>query len=386
MDQYITELAAQYAADCRDEAIELLRTLGKIPAPTRQEGLRAAFVRNWLLEQGAEDVVIDDANNVVFGINCQGHGEMVVFAAHTDVVFPDTAALPMHEEQGRLYAPGIGDDTANLVHLLMGAKYLLQRKLPTTCGILIVANSCEEGLGNLDGIREIFAQYGPRIREFYSFDCYMPTCCGSAVGSYRYQVTCRTRGGHSFADFGLPNAIEILCGLVERLYRLPLPPEGKTTFNVGRIEGGTTVNAIAQECRMLYEFRSTSQESLLAMDEAFREALESFRAPGVELTAELLGIRPGNGAMNEAAQRDLTQRTAEIIRSFCPEPINFAPSSTDSNIPLSLGIPANTVGTIRGGGAHTREEWVELDSMVPGQAIALSLMLQYTRLPDGKRF
>lgn len=381
MDSRIKELALRYAAECREEAIELLRTLGRIPAPSHHEGLRAAYIRSWLLEQGAEDVVIDSAKNVLFGIGCREHADIVVFAAHTDVVFPDTDTLPMHESEGRLYAPGIGDDTANLVHLLMGAKYLLKHKLPTTCGILFAANSCEEGLGNLEGVKEIFSEYGSRIKAFYSFDCYMPTCCADAVGSYRYRVTCKTQGGHSFADFGEPNAIEVLCRLVERLYRCPLPEGGKTTFNVGRIEGGTTVNAIAQACSMLYEFRSTEQASLLTMDAAFQETLESCRAPGVELTAQLMGVRPGNGAMNEAAQQALNQQTAEIIRSFCPEPICFAPSSTDSNIPLSLGIPANTVGTIRGGGAHTREEWVELDSMDPGQAIALSLMLQYTLLP-----
>ncbi len=380
MDSRIRKLAEQHAAACKEEAEALLRALGQIPAPSRQEGLRAAFVRSWLLEQGAEDVIIDDAKNVLFGIGCAEHTDIVVFAAHTDVVFPDTGTLPMREENGRLYAPGIGDDTANLVHLLMGAKYLLKNRLPTTCGILFAANSCEEGLGNLDGVREIFTKYGSRIREFYSFDCYMPCCCGSAVGSHRYRVTCKTRGGHSFADFGQPNAIEILCGLVERLYRIPLPEDGRTTFNVGRIEGGTTVNAIAQECSMLYEFRSTSQASLMTMDAAFQEALESLRASDISLTAELLGVRPGNGFLNEAVQQELTRRTAEIIHQFCPEPINFAPSSTDSNIPLSLGIPANTVGTIRGGGAHTREEWVDLDSMVPGQAIALSLMLQYVVL------
>lgn len=381
MDQRIKSIAEQYAAETKEEALALLRTLGKIPAPSHHEDMRAAYCRDWLLAQGAEDVTIDKLKNVICKINCTDDRDLIVFAAHTDVVFPDTEELPMHEADGKLYAPGIGDDTSNLVNLLMAAKYLLRHKTATRCGVLIVANSCEEGLGNLDGVKELFAAYGARIKAFYSFDGYMPQCTSTGVGSYRYRVTCRTTGGHSYLNFGDPNAIEILCGLVEDLYKIQAPTEEKTTYNVGRIEGGSTVNSIAQECSMLYEFRSTSQKCLETMEKAFHEAVEACRSRGNDIEVELLGVRPGNGPLDRQALAAFTDRTADVISSFYDGELDFSAYSTDSNVPLSLGIVANTVGTVSGSLAHTREEWISIDSLPKGQAIALSLMLLYAEDP-----
>lgn len=379
MDQRIKAIAEEYAAACSEEALELLRTLGKIPAPSRQEDLRAVFCRDWLLAQGAVDVTIDKAKNVICKIGCEEHEDYIAFAAHTDIVFPDMETLPMREEDGKLYAPGIGDDTSNLVNLLMGAKYLLQNKIKLKYGVLIVCNACEEGLGNLDGTKELFAAYGSRIKAFYSFDGYTPQCCSTAVGSYRYKISCRTTGGHSYINFGEPNAIEILCRLVEELYKIEAPREVKTTYNVGCIEGGTTVNSIAQECSMLYEFRSTSQRCLEMMEEKFNQTVEACRNLGGELTVELLGIRPGNGPLDMDELNAFTRQSADIISNFYTGDIDFAAYSTDSNVPLSLGIAANTIGTVLGALAHTREEWIDISSLPKGLGIVLSLMLLYEK-------
>ena len=379
MDQRIKAIAEEYAAACSEEALELLRTLGKIPAPSRQEDLRAVFCRDWLLTQGAVDVTIDKAKNVICKIGCEEHEDLIAFAAHTDIVFPDMETLPMREEDGKLYAPGIGDDTSNLVNLLMAAKYLLKNQIKLKYGVLIVCNACEEGLGNLDGTKELFAVYGPKIKAFYSFDGYTPQCCSTAVGSYRYKISCKTVGGHSYINFGEPNAIEILCHLVEELYKIEAPQEVKTTYNVGHIEGGTTVNSIAQECSMLYEFRSTSQKCLELMEEKFNRAVETCRGLGGELTVELLGIRPGNGPLDMDELNTFTQQSADIIRNFYTGDIDFAAYSTDSNVPLSLGIVANTIGTVLGALAHTREEWIDISSLSKGLGIVLSLMLLYEK-------
>lgn len=372
-------LAVDYAESHRDESLELLRTLGKIPAPSHHEEQRAAFCRTWFLEHGAEDVTIDCAKNVICRIGDGECDEYVVFAAHTDIVFDDLEPLPVREDEEKLYAPGIGDDTSNLANLMMAAKYLLENKLKTTCGILIVANACEEGLGNLDGTKELFVAYGSRIKAFYSFDGYTPQCCSSAVGSYRYRINCRTTGGHSYLNFGEPNAIEILCGLVKKLYAVQTPEEFKTTYNVGKIEGGSTVNSVAEEAYILYEFRSTSQACLEKMEKLFNEVVDSCRGNGGELTVELLGIRPGNGAVDSEELRKFTAQNAEIIHEFYGEELDFAAYSTDSNVPLSLGIMANTIGTVIGGLAHTREEWVQKSSLKEGLKIVLSLMLQYVK-------
>lgn len=379
MDQRIKAIAEEYAAACSEEALELLRTLGKIPAPSRQEDLRAVFCRDWLLTQGAGDVTIDKAKNVICKIGCEEHEDLIAFAAHTDIVFPDMETLPMREEDGKLYAPGIGDDTSNLVNLLMAAKYLLKNQIKLKYGVLIVCNACEEGLGNLDGAKELFAAYGSKIKAFYSFDGYTPQCCSTAVGSYRYKISCKTVGGHSYINFGEPNAIEILCHLVEELYKIEAPQEVKTTYNVGRIEGGTTVNSIAQECSMLYEFRSTSQKCLEIMEEKFNQTVDACRSLGGELTVELLGIRPGNGPLDMDELNAFTQQSADVIRNFYNGDIDFAAYSTDSNVPLSLGIAANTIGTVLGALAHTREEWIDISSLPKGLGIVLSLMLLYEK-------
>lgn len=377
MDKNMKYIVEQYVSDHSEEQIELLRTLGKIPAPSRHEDLRAVFCRDWLLTQGAADVTIDKAKNVICKIGCEDHEDIVAFAAHTDIVFPDMEDLPMREEDGKLYAPGIGDDTSNLVNLLMGAKYLLKNQVKLKCGVLIVCNACEEGLGNLDGAKELFASYGPRIKAFYSFDGYTPQCCSTAVGSYRYKISCKTVGGHSYINFGEPNAIEILCRLVEELYKIQAPSEVKTTYNVGHIEGGTTVNSIPQACSMLYEFRSTSQKCLEMMEERFHTAVDTCRNLGGELTVELLGVRPGNGPLDMDALQAFTQQSADIISNFYTGDIDFAAYSTDSNVPLSLGIKANTIGTVLGALAHTREEWIDISSLSKGLGIVLSLMLLY---------
>lgn len=294
MNQKIKSLVEQYAVECADEQEALLRELGKIPAPSHQEDQRTSFCRDWFLAHGAQDVTIDKAKNVICKYKCDTNSDLIVFMAHTDIVFPDLEQLPIKEEGRRLYAPGIGDNTSNLVNLMMACKYLLRNNIRTNCGFLIVANACEEGLGNLDGCKEIIKTYGERIKCFYSFDGYMGQCCSEAVGSYRYLVTVKTQGGHSYLDFGKANAIEILCRLVEGLYKIQIPAKG-TTYNVGRIEGGTTVNSLAQEASMLYEFRSPSQACLEDMEYKFNRAVDACRNRGGEITVELLGIRPGKG-------------------------------------------------------------------------------------------
>lgn len=380
MKKEIREIVEQYAAEVKDEAEGLLEVLGRIPAPSHQEDARVEFCREWLLGQGAEDVSVDCAKNVICKIGCDGHQNLVVFMAHMDIVFPDTEPLAMKKEGRKLFAPGIGDDTSNLVNLLMACRYLLEHRPSLKMGILVVANSCEEGLGNLKGCKQIFADYGSRIKAFYSFDGYLSQCTSCGVGSYRYQVQVKAQGGHSYLDFGNSNAIAVLAGLVGKIYQMEVPTQEKTTYNVGRFEGGTTVNSIAEEATLLFEFRSSSQECLTQMEKGFLELVESCKGDGFEIHTQLLGIRPGNGKLDLEALAGYTAKSVEIIREFYGQEIDDGPYSTDANIPLSMGILGNTIGTVSGGKAHTREEWVDLDSLNTGLKIALSLMLGYTSL------
>lgn len=359
MGKYLNGEALFYVKEHISENIRLLSELGRIPAPSHKEDKRAAFVKKWLEEAGAKGVYIDDAKNVIYPVGCEGNGPVVVIMAHMDIVFPDTEELPLRIENGKMYAPGIGDDTANLVQLLMSVKYVISHNLAPSVGVLFVANACEEGLGNLKGSRAVVEAYGNRIREFISFDGYTGFVTNNAVGSHRYKVTVKTEGGHSYGNFGNANAIYYLSSMIQTLYGKRVPTTAKTTYNVGTITGGTTVNSIAQEASMLYEFRSESHECLKEMEQFFNSVIKAYRQMGIDVTVEVKGIRPCKKGVDEAALNRLTMENKSLVEVFTEEECQVGANSTDSNIPLSMGIPANTLGVIRGNQAHTREEWVD---------------------------
>ena len=242
------------------EAAQIVRDLCKLPAPSHHEELRAEYCKNWFENNGFENVVIDEALNVIAPVNVSADNEVSVLMAHTDTVFPDTEPMPFVEKEGFMYSPGVTDDTANLAVLMVCAREFKKSwKSADGSGLLFVANSCEEGLGNLKGCRKIVETYGKRMRELVSLDSSMfGYFTDKAVGSHRYKVQLRTEGGHSFSRFGNRNAIHHLASLITMLYTVKVPVEGdsKTTYNVGTISGGTSVNTIAQDAEMLYEYRS----------------------------------------------------------------------------------------------------------------------------------
>lgn len=356
------------------EHLELLKSLAAIPAPSHHEDQRAEYIRSWLLNQGARNITIDKAKNVVLPL---GKGPYLAVMAHTDVVFPDTMPLPLREESGRLYAPGIGDDTANVVALMLCAKFFLAHPELLPEPLLIIFNSCEEGLGNLKGVRQIMADYESQIHSLVSFDCQSNAIISRAVGSERWKVQVNTRGGHSFSDFGNPNAIAVLSRLVSRLYEQTTPKQADThtTYNVGLISGGTSVNTIAQQAEMTYEYRSDDRDCLAFMKEQFLLLIRGLDSEESRITVEPIGSRPCGGDVPEDSHRKLLIRCADAIFSVYPVDPPFCAASTDANIPLSLGIPAATFGLYRGGGAHTREEYVEIDSLTPGLKIAMTFFL-----------
>lgn len=363
----------------KEEAVSLLQELGKIPAPSHKEDKRAAFCKKWFEEKGCGEVWIDEVKNVICTFNCDKYEDMVVLMAHTDVVFDDMEELPVRRQDNILRAPGIGDDTANLVNLMMGAAFLVEHQEQLKTGVMVVANSCEEGLGNLKGCREIFNNYGSRIRAFYSFDGYLSMCTSIPVGSHRYRIQVLAQGGHSYQDFGRDNAIHIASQMIADLYQIDPPKESITTYNVGKISGGTTVNAIAQEAVVLYEYRSGSEKCLREMKERFYAVIEEYRMRGKKINVETVGIRPGIGEIDRQKLERWTEKNIACIREFYDGELDLAPYSTDANIPLSQGILANTIGTVAGGGAHTREEWVDLDSIPKGMGIVLRILEQYMK-------
>ena len=375
---FLNETILQYIEAHEDEAFELLVELAQIPAPSNQEEKRAEFIKSWLEAQGAEGVYIDEALNVIYPVGVNETNPLVVVAAHSDVVFGDLEPLPLVVEDGLIKCPGVGDDTANLVMLLMAAKYIAEQKiLPKEGGLLLVANSGEEGLGNLKGSRQLVKDFGHRMKEFISFDCTAHALINGAVGSKRFKVEVKTEGGHSFSDFGNKNAIAYLSAMIQDLYQIQVPEKGITTYNVGTISGGTSVNTIAQQAEMLYEFRSDEKESLEIMEEKFNAVVESYREKGIDVHVAVVGERPCSAQVDEIVQGEMAERViAAISRYFGWEP-TASKASTDCNIPLSMGIPAVCTGCILGQGAHTREEYVEIDSLHAGLNFLFDLILGY---------
>ena len=371
-----------YLDSCQEELKQLIRDLCAIPAPSHHEEKRAAFCKEWFDKNGFPGVYIDEALNVICPYRVEAEGPITVIMAHTDTVFPDLEPMPLVDDGEKIHYPGVGDDTANLAIMMICARYLVQNNVPTKGGILFVANSCEEGLGNLKGSRAIAKAFGSRVQAWISFDGNaLNEIVNGAVGSHRYQVTVCTEGGHSFGKFGNRNAIAVLSSMISTLYSVKVPQDGnsKTTYNVGTITGGTSVNTIAQEASMLFEYRSDSVVCLEKMEDMFRKVLAAYEATGVEIETQLLGERPCAKGVDPQAQRDLELLAEASIQSVCGKEPFYESGSTDCNIPLSLGIPALCMGIVEYVGAHTREEKLFLRSLRPGCQLCMDFLYRFVK-------
>ena len=366
----------KYVEEHTERMYETLKELCNIPAPSHSEHKRAEYCKSWLENVGAEGVYIDDALNVVFPLNCTGSDEITVFVAHTDTVFPDTEPMPCFDDGEKIYGPGVGDDTASLTVLLLMAEYFVENKILPSKGILFACNSCEEGLGNLKGTRQLFKDYDGRISRLISFDSNLNVVADRCVGSHRYEVEVLTEGGHSYGAFGNNNAIEKLAGIISEIYKTEVPKiaDSRTTYNVGTVSGGTSVNTIAQNAKMLCEYRSDNRECLDVMRKRFEYIFESAKTEGVRVNIKKVGDRPCSN-IGDGEIEALKALAVPVIEGVIGEKVVFKSSSTDCNIPLSLGVPAICVGVNIHHGSHTREEWVEKRSMIPGLEIAIRLGL-----------
>ncbi len=380
MSWELTDDILQYLIDSEEETIKLIETLCGIPAPSHYEEKRAAFVKNWLTECGAKGVYIDEALNVVYPVGCEGKKDIVVFMAHTDTVFPDMEPMPFSRDEEYLYSPGVGDDTTHLAILMMIARYVARQELKAPCGILFVANSCEEGLGNLKGVKQLMTDYEGKVAEVYSLDSDYSEICYKCVGSHRYEILFETEGGHSYSRFGNRNAIHAMADLVCRLYehKVPVCGDSRTTYNVGIVEGGTSVNTIAPNAKILYEYRSDSAECLAIMQSMFEDTIRDAKEAGMaDISVNLLGVRPCGGNVDEKHQQEMFERTAKICEKHSGIPCGGVSGSTDCNVPMSLGIPSIAFGCCIERGAHTREEKVLISSIPVGMKIAAEVILRY---------
>lgn len=364
------------------EYYQLAKTIHKelcvIPAPSHYEDRRAAYCAEKLKSYGFENVFVDEAKNVICEVRAEQSDRTVIFAAHTDVVFPDMDSLPLHEDDETIYCPGCGDDTVCVAQLMSAMKKIRDAGKKPVHNVVFTLNSCEEGLGNLKGIRAVMERYGDSVAAFFTFDGQYGDVVDRSVGSHRYKVTVKTKGGHSFNDFGNENAARVLAKGIGMIYDLPLPQGGRTTYNVGMISGGTSVNTIVQEASMLCEYRSESAENLEYMRSEFQKIFAAMEKEAT-VEVELVGDRPGMKNVDAVAQKALSDLVAQTQHKHGgAEPVRNS-GSTDCNIPHSMGIPAVCVGTYFGGGEHTRQEWVKKSSISVGVDIITEIVETYFR-------
>jgi acetylornithine deacetylase/succinyl-diaminopimelate desuccinylase-like protein len=356
--------------------------LCEVPAPPFKEERRAALYKQLFEEAGLVNVRIDKVGNVLGerpGLQARPH---LVFSAHLDTVFPEGTDVRVTREGPLLRGPGIGDDCRGLAVVLGVIRALNAARVVTPGTITFVGTVGEEGLGDLRGVKHLFAEeLKGRIDRFVSVDGAGLGITHIGVGSRRYRVTYTGPGGHSYGAFGLANPIHALGRAIAKVADFKVPSQPKTTFNVGRIGGGTSVNSIAFEAWLEVDMRSADPASLKAVDASFREAVDAALAEENErwnqrgrlsVDVKLVGDRPA-GRTPESAP--IVQAAVSVTRAL-GLPVQLDEGSTDSNIPMSLGVPAVTIdGGGRGSGAHSLGETFDSTDSWKGTQRALLLAI-----------
>jgi tripeptide aminopeptidase len=361
-----TTLAAEH-----DRTIEDIITLTQIAAPSFQEEARARAFLTMAEAHGLTNLEIDAEGNVTGIRPGAGNGPLVCIAAHLDTVFPAGTDLTVRREGTKLLAPGVGDDTRSLAVLLAWLRALDAAGVRTRADLLFVADVGEEGPGDLRGMRYLFqkGRYKDRISSFITVDSPdMDHIATGGVGSKRYRVTFKGPGGHSYGAFGLVNPMFAMADAISRLGRISVPAHPKTTYSASLTGGGTSINSIPNSVWTEFDLRSESPQELGRLEASFLDLLQqavaaenaarSTRSGAVATEVQKIGDRPA-GRTDESSELVRLASAAISAHGFSPR---FETSSTDANIPMSLGIPAIKIGSGgTGGRAHSPEEWIDVE-------------------------
>ncbi len=371
---------------------DLQARLTGIPAPPFQEAARAAAVKPLLAEAGLS-VEIDKAGNVIGELQGANEKEIIIVAAHLDTVFPAGTDVKVHRDGTRMSAPGISDNGAGLAALLALARAVQSAHLKPQRTILFVADVGEEGEGNLRGMRALVEAYRSKLKAVVVLDgSGTDHVTTKALASRRLEALITGPGGHSWSDFGMPNPINAVVRGSVRFINTKVPATPRTTFNIGEIEGGTSVNSVPHEARLKVDIRSESEDELARLEAALRECMAAGvrdemesardRSKGkLEWKVELLGSRPG-GELKPDSPLLAALRAAD---DFVGNQSRVERSSTDANIPLSLGVDAIAIGAGgNGGGAHSLQEWYDSAGRELGLKRALLTVLGISGIAEEK--
>jgi tripeptide aminopeptidase len=375
MDTMPEELAQylQQAETLRDEIVDLAEKICLVPAPPFMEDERAKFVAGLFRDLGYEPS-IDDIGNVVVRRPGTGGEKSIMLLGHTDTVFPEGTEITVARNNGSLTGPAIGDNSLGVAALLGIARALNNLDINTSGDLLLVANVGEEGLGNLRGAWAAVEQYESELGAVIAVEGHsLGRVTSGAVGSKRIKVTVTGPGGHSWGAFGQPSAIHALGRIIHEIDSLTVSTDPKTTYNVGVIEGGVSVNTIAPSASAIIDMRSVDVDSLNDLADKVDQIISSKNEGQISTAIEILGERPA-GKTGES--EPIVQAGLSVLRDLGMDPYTDA-SSTDANVPISRGIPSICIGITRGEGAHRMEETIEIEPIASGIAQLLKLVTAY---------
>jgi tripeptide aminopeptidase len=347
-----------------NRVIELAVQIQQIPAPTFEEKKRAEFVCDLFMEEGLVDVSLDAAGNAYGRLKGGASGaKPLIVSAHLDTVFPAGTDLAVTRSTGKIHGPGLGDNSLG-VAALFGLPWMLRERKSAPAGeIWLVANACEEGLGDLRGMKAVVDRFGGDVQAYLVLEgLALGHVYHRAIGVRRYRVTARVAGGHSWSDYGRPSAIHELSKLVVQLTSQELPSHPRTTMNVGKISGGTSVNVIASEASMDLDLRSEGQDALLGLIAVVEKLIQNANRPDVRVEAQVIGQRP---AGQISPYHPLVRLGEGCLRELGLGAV-LTSGSTDANIPLSKGYPAVVLGISSGGSAHTVNEYINTEPVAAG--------------------
>jgi acetylornithine deacetylase/succinyl-diaminopimelate desuccinylase-like protein len=380
IERWMRDPAVQSACDDFGDGSEIVETaiaIQQIPAPTFHESQRGHYVEQQMRDQGLADVTTDAIGNV-YGRRAGRAGTPgLLIAAHLDTVFPSDTDLSVRREGSRIYGPGLGDNSLGVAALLHLARAMQRHDIASEGDIWFVANVGEEGLGDLRGMRAAVDKLQPRIAAAIALEGTVPDrVVHAGLGVRRYRVGAAAAGGHSWQNFGAPSAIHALVRLAAGLTQIEAPREPRSTFNIGTIEGGTSVNTIAQRAALLLDLRSVEPAALQRLIDQVEWIVAAAREaePDVAFDIATVGDRPaGRIALDHPLARAAAAAyTAAGIR------VTFDAASTDANIPLSRGIPAVCIGIGDGENAHRLDEYIEPARVPQGMRALLWLALAAT--------
>ena len=366
-----------------DRFVRELIELTEIPAPPFKERVRGLAYLEKLRQLGLQNVEMDREGNVMGLRKGKGNGPLLAVLAHLDTVFPEGTDVKVKRKGTRLEAPGVGDDTRGLALMLEVIRALDAAQFETNSDILFVGNTGEEGEGDLRGVKYLLTKgkYKDRVKQFISIDGGEPgPITNGGTGSKRFRVIFTGPGGHSYGAFGLVNPAYAMGNAITKFSKLSVPERPKTTFNVGVVNGGTSVNSIPFQVSMDVDMRSESKEELSKLVDSFHGLLfaaveeenkaRSTAQGKIKVEAKLIGDRPAGETSRDST---IVKTVAAVVQSFGLKP-SYNISSTDSNIPISMGIPAVTIGRGKGGRAHSLDEWVDVEKTAQIQAAHVALV------------